>query len=188
MDDSIIGISYTNAIFKTRNCNTLLSPSHLYIEGKLLTSENKYSATLRFIDNGIAFLSDEIRYEVGGYINDSNRNVGITSLMTTLNSYSPNEMTRWKNAGWDIEGTPLIMDDEGDFGVCLPLRLLLGFCVNFIKNIVNTRQELILIRSNTDIDAIMNSNYQEVTKVELNKIIWKVPHISLSDSHKLKFL
>lgn len=29
--------------------------------------------------NGIAFLFDEIRYELGGYLMDRNRNVGITS-------------------------------------------------------------------------------------------------------------
>lgn len=143
---------------------------------------------MRFINNGFAFLFDEIRYELGGYVIDRNRNPGITSSMKTYVSYSKNEMIRWYTAGWNLEGTANVTDDQGNFSVCIPLRLLLGFGEDFKKIIVNSRQELILIRSNSDLNAVFNSNDQEKPKIIINKIIWKVPHISLSDSQKIKFL
>lgn len=142
MDDSITKLEYhsrtpySNSTFsnndeiripiQNQEIYTLPSQSHLYIQGKLVTSENKYRTTLRLINNGIAFLFDEIRYELRGYIIDRNRNVGMTSLMKTLISYSPNEMTSWKNACWELEGTPLIMGDKGHFSVYLPSQITIG--------------------------------------------------------------
>lgn len=167
---------------------TLPSQSHLYIEGKLLLSDDKPSTTLRFINNGIMFLFDEIRYEIGGTVIDRNRNPGITSTMKTYVSYSRNEIKRWYNSGWDLDGSPTFVDAKGHFNVCIPLRLLLGFCEDFKKIIVNIRQELVLIRSNTDINAIINTNDQEKPKITLSKIVWKIPHIELSDAQKIKFL
>lgn len=167
---------------------TLPSQSHLYIEGKLLLSDNKHSETLRFVSNGIMFLFDEIRYEIGGVIIDRNRNPGITSTMKTYVSFSSSEIQRWCHSGWDVNGTPTITDDEGNFNVCIPLRLLLGFCEDFKKIIVNIRQELVLIRSNNDSNATINTKATENPKIDLNKIIWKMPHIELSDTQKLKFL
>lgn len=167
---------------------TLPSESYLYIEGKLLNSEDKTSATLRFTNNGFAFLFDEIRYELGGVVVDRNRNPGITSTIKTYVSFSKNEMVRWYIAGWNLEGTPTLTDTNGNFNVCIPLRLLLGFGEDFKKIIVNTRQELVLVRSNSDLNAVVTTVAQEKPQITLNKIIWKVPHISLSDTQKLKFL
>lgn len=167
---------------------TLPSESYLYIEGKILTHEDKKSATLRFINNGFSFLFDEIRYELGGFIVDRNRNPGITSTIKTYVSYSKNEMVRWYMAGWDLEGTPNLTDNDGNFNICIPLRLLLGFAEDFKKIVVNTRQELVIIRSNSDLNAVFSTVAQEKPKITINKMIWKVPHISLSDTQKLKFL
>lgn len=56
---------------------------------------------------------------------DRTRKLGITSTIKIYISYSQNEMIRWKNAGWDIGATQLIVDDESHFHVWSPLRLLL---------------------------------------------------------------
>ncbi|KAJ8915522.1 hypothetical protein NQ315_012403 [Exocentrus adspersus] len=50
------------------------------------------------------------------------------------------------------------------------------------------RQELVLIRSNSDTNAIINSTENESVKVVLNKILWKMPHISVSDVERLKLV
>lgn len=49
-------------------------------------------------------------------------------------------------------------------------------------------QELILIRTNTDVSALIKSNAKEETIVILNKIVLKVPYVSLFDEKKLKYL
>lgn len=166
----------------------LPSQSYLYIEGKLVDTADTPSETLRFCNGGVFFLWDEIRYELAGTVIDRNRNPGITSTMKTYLSYSHNEMLRLHNAGWDLDGTPVMTDKKGYFNVCIPMRLLFGFCEDFKKVIVNTKHELVLIRSSTDANAAFSSVVEKKPKVVINKIIWKVPHISLSDSQKLKFL
>lgn len=129
---------------------------------------------MRFINNGIAFLFNENWNELGECVIDRNLNPSIT--MKTYIFYSFHEINRWKYSSWDIEVTPLILDDNGNFNICVPLRLLLGFCEDFQKVIINARQELVI----TTIAS-------EKPKV-LHNIIWKVPHVALSDVQKLKFL
>src|SRR5215468_9235291 len=70
---------------------TLPSQSYLYIKGKV---ENKDSG--HFIKNGLAFLFDEIRYEIASREVDSVRNPGMASLMKYL--CTPDTKKRYSNA------------------------------------------------------------------------------------------
>lgn len=147
---------------------TLPWNSLLYIEGQLLeTKNNKVPTTAKLINNGISFLFDEIRYEIGGVVIDRVRNPGITSTMKSYVSYNTNESLRLQNAAWspleNISST-LVNTANGHFNVCIPLRMLLGFAEDFRKIILNLRQELVLIRSNSDINAIYNETAGEEIK------------------------
>jgi len=67
------------------NLYTLPCESFLYIEGKLtINREGAVQVTMILGNNCIAFMFDEIRYELDGVEIDHNRNVGITS---TLKNY-----------------------------------------------------------------------------------------------------
>ncbi|KAJ8915578.1 hypothetical protein NQ315_012463 [Exocentrus adspersus] len=50
------------------------------------------------------------------------------------------------------------------------------------------RQELVLIHSNSDTNAIINSTENESVNVVLNKILWKMPRISVSNVERLKLV
>ncbi|XP_012062899.1 PREDICTED: LOW QUALITY PROTEIN: uncharacterized protein LOC105626202 [Atta cephalotes] len=63
---------------------TLPYESFLYVEGKLTKNKAVQSAHVTLGNNCIAFIFDEIRYELNGVEIDRNRNVGITS---TLKNY-----------------------------------------------------------------------------------------------------
>lgn len=167
---------------------TLPWDSILYVEGRLLKNDGTVSPTAKFVNNGVAFLFDEIRYEIGGKTVDRVRNPGITCNMKGYLSYSPNESRRLQNAGWSPLTDNNIVDDKGNFNVCLPLRMLLGFAEDFRKILLNVKQELILIRSSTDTNAIENSNADESVKIELGQVSWKIPHISVADAERLKLL
>lgn len=164
--------------------------SLIYIEGKLITHDNKVSATAKLVNNALAFLFSEIRYEIGGLVVDRVRNPGLTSTMKGYVSYNTNESKRLENAGWsptkDI--TTNLVDKKGNFNVCIPLSMILGFCEDFRKIILNLRQELVLIRSSSDVNAIVNSTEGEDMKIELTKVLWKVPHISVNDVERLTIL
>lgn len=54
-------------------------------------------------------------------------------------SFSKNEMTHLQNAGCDIDGFSLIIEDESHFSLCLSLRLLLGLSEDFKKIVQRIR-------------------------------------------------
>lgn len=171
---------------------TLPSESFIYIEGQLLSHDDKPVAATKFINNGILHLFDEIRYEIGGVTVDRIRNPGITTTMKNYISHSMNESILLQNAGWAPHAANLTLDDftnsKGNFSVCIPLRMILGFAEDFKKILLNVRQDLILLRSNTDANAIICTNDVEKPKVKLTKVQWRIPHISVADSEKLELM
>ena len=174
---------------QTQDLYTLPSQSFLYLEGTLLKNDKTYSTNVNFINNGILFLFDEIRYEMGGTVIDRVRNPGITSTMKGYVSFTQLEgRTSLKNAGWNNEGeNSNIIDTKGNFSVCIPLKMLMGFGEDFHKIVMNQRQELILIRSNSDLNAIKQKteDKKESYKVTINKVHWKVTNIPVSESLKI---
>lgn len=208
-DDSIVGYQYhthqpyssttlnnsdeIRIPIQTQDLYTLPSQSFLYIEGKLTKSDGtNYSANVHFTNNGLAFLFDEIRYELGGVVIDRVRNPGITTTIKGYVSFSQAESKSLQNAGWrvtDDNSNPDIVDTKGNFNVCIPLKILLGFAEDYHKIIMNLRQELVLIRSNSDLNAIMQKeNKNETYKVTLSKVLWKMPHVTVGDAQKLRLL
>lgn len=165
---------------------TLPSRSYLYIEGKT-------PAGYTFINNGVAHLFTEIRYEINGIVIDSTINPGITSTIKGYVSYSQNDLNKIRNAGWLARGDTEFTNNNGSFSACIPLKMLLGFAEDYGKVILNIRQELVLIRSNSDHDALKKSSLTVVATedanktphVDVNKIYWKVPHITPGLSEEL---
>ncbi|KAJ8937100.1 hypothetical protein NQ318_013058 [Aromia moschata] len=152
----------------TAPCN-----SYLYIEGKLAKADGTVPTKLEFINNGIAFIFREIRYELNGIVVDSVRNVGLVSTLKNYLSYNENESVVLQNAGWFPKraGNKVLVDANGNFYVCIPMKLLLEFFEDFRKLIVNMKQELILMRSSNDKDAIISLDESEEPKNRYTKIV-----------------
>lgn len=164
--------------------STLPGLSHVYIEGKLQKA-NGTPATAKFVNNGLAHLFSEIRYEMNGVVIDSVIKPGITSTMKGYVSYTSNDIKKLQNAGWLPKQDSSIVDGSGNFNVCIPLRMLLGFAEDYGKVVLNIRQELVLIRSNTDNDAVISVAEGDTAKVVIDKIYWKVPHITAGLAQEL---
>lgn len=179
------------------DANTSPGKSYLYIEGKLTKEDGTTATKLEFINNAIAHLFREIRYELNGTIIDSVRNIGLASTLKGYLSYNQNESILLQNAGWfpkhvkanatNLEGNPkIIKDANGNFNVCIPLKHLMGFFEDFQKLIVHMRQELVLIRNSSDLDAITCIDETEKPKISITKLFWMVPHVTLSLAEQLK--
>jgi len=67
------------------------------------------------------------------------------------------------NAGWNSRSDT----EEGYF--CMPLSMLLGFCEDYKRLIVNARHELILIRARNDYNCLVGNPVTE-SEIELLKI------------------
>lgn len=116
---------------QTQDIYTLPCNSSLYFEGRLLDHEDKVSAKLKVINNFIAYLFDEIRYEIGGVLVDRVRNPGITSTIKGLISFTKNECERYQHTGWNHLEDPDITNTQGYFSINIPLKNLLGFFEDF---------------------------------------------------------
>ncbi|XP_053980772.1 uncharacterized protein LOC128877473 [Hylaeus volcanicus] len=65
--------------------------------------------------------------------------------------------------------------------------MLLGFCEDYRRIVINARHELILIRARSDNNCIVGDSTLEPV-VELLKIQWRIPHVILNDTNKLSLL
>jgi len=90
-----------------------------------------------FGNNCLAFMFDEIRYELNRVEIDRNRNIEITSTINFVND----KVLIALNAGWNSRSDT----KEGHFNFYVSLNMLLNFCENYKRVIVNARLELILI-------------------------------------------
>lgn len=169
---------------------TLPSDSYLYFEGEIANTagSGQVPTTLKLVNNFICHLFDEIRYEINGQIIDRVRNPGITVTLKNLISLNPSESTRLFNAGWTIDNSATYTLDKNKFNICIPVNTLLGFFEDYKKILLNLKQELVLLRTANDINAIIESTGSNTTEIKFTKIIWKVPHVSVNDHSRLRLL
>lgn len=165
---------------------TLPFDSYVVIHGKVEATKTSAAGgplDVHFVNNGIAFLFEEIRYEICGKEIDRTRNVGITTTLKNLVSIREEEKNVLENACWFGPGTN--SKKTTNFVYSIPLRLLLGFAEDYRRVIVNSKQELILLRSSTDLNAVNAAEAGNLT-LEISKIYWRVPHVTVNDSEKLR--
>lgn len=110
--------------------------------------------------------------------------MGIASTIKNLLLIRVGEQDNLKNACW-LEPDKTLKISEFSFSV--PLRLLMGFAEDYRKIIVNVKQELILLRSASDKNAIISPDAAS-KNLKITNIYWRVPHVSVSDAHRLKIL
>ncbi|KAL6419034.1 hypothetical protein ACFW04_014102 [Cataglyphis niger] len=103
-------------------------------------------------NNCIAFMFDEIRYEFDGLKIDHNRNVGITSILKNYVTISSDRTVFMRNAGLDTQ-----TNATGYFNFCVPLYMLLGFCEDYKRVMINARHELFLIQSRNDNNCLVGN-------------------------------
>ncbi|XP_011162286.1 uncharacterized protein LOC105197559 [Solenopsis invicta] len=134
-------------------------------------------------NNCVAFMFDEIRYELDGVEIDRNRNVGTTSTLKNYVTLTYDKNVVLRNAGWEERMTT----NDGFFNFCVPLNMLLGFCEDYKRTVINARHELILIRTRNDNNCLTGNSALEPL-LQLFKIQWRMPHVSLSEINNLSML
>lgn len=162
-----------------------ISESYVYIEGSFKPSVPAKKCYLS--NNFLAFLFDEVRYEMGGEKIAYIRKPGITTTLKTYASMSPNHNRYLRTCGWysDDKNQELYNGTSNVFSGKLPLKYLMGFAEDYTKGIFNVKQELILIIART----FNNCYVGEVdADISIDKIEWKIRHITPDDRQKLKIL
>ncbi|XP_012543138.1 uncharacterized protein LOC105840681 [Monomorium pharaonis] len=172
-DDSIVKIEthtynlYANTTFRysdeiripiqQQDLYTLPCENFLYVKGRLVMKKydkDKDKDEINLGNNCVAFMFDEIRYKPNGVEIDRNRNVGITSTLKNYVSLSCDKAVIIQNARWEF----LYNLPKGYFNFCIPLSVLLGFCEDYKRVIVNARHDLILIQARNNKNSIVENS------------------------------
>lgn len=159
--------------------------SFLYIEGVVKKTQATDKVDSSFVNNAAAHLFDEIRYELNNFEVDRCKNVGISTTMKGYVSFTPRDMTHMKIASWNINKREEVTND-GTYSYCIPLKSIFGFAEDYRNVIINAKHELVLMRSRSDVNMFCGDI--DNIRFELNKIQWRMPHVQVSDSEKLKLL
>lgn len=166
----------------------LPSASCLYVEGsiKVVNSTTKEAVpVVNFTNNPVLFMFQDIRYELNGVEIDKVKNAGITTTIKSLLSLNENEAKYSKNWGWDIDGT---LEQSGKFSANIPLNKILGFAEDYNKIVINCKHELVLLRSNTNVNSVQLNANEVLEYLKIEKIVWRVPHIKVSDRERINLL
>lgn len=154
--------------------------SFLYIEGKLTKArENNADVDVTLITNPFSHLFDEARYELNGKAIDKCRNIGIASTIKGYVTFSETEAKMY----WNYDGE--LMTEDGYFNISIPLKTILGFAEHYNKILVNSKHEVVLLRSKNDNNVVKST---KAPQIELTRVQWNVPHVSVSDAEKLHLL
>lgn len=177
---------------KNQDIYTLPCESVLYVEGKLLLSDNNVSAHTKLVRNFLAHMISEIRFNINDFEIDQTRHLGVASTVKGFVSFNEEKIRMLSNSGWSLGKTSELLNvADGSFNVALPLNTLMGFFEDYNKILLNCKQELIIVRTQNDKNAVIttvdNALY-ESTKIEITKLKWKVPHVEVNDETKLRLL
>lgn len=166
----------------------LPSASSLYIEGTITAFNRETKAEVKsvlFTNNPILHLFQDIRYELNGIEIDKIKNAGVTTTIKSLVSMNELEASMSKLWGFDVNGTK---NTQGTFSVSVPLNKILGFAEDYNKIIINCKHELILLRSNTNLNSVKLNANEYIDNITISKIVWRMPHVKVSDRERLNLL
>ncbi|KMQ90747.1 hypothetical protein RF55_9459 [Lasius niger] len=88
----------------------------------------------------------------------------------------------YEEHGWDTQ-----TNANRYLNFCVPLYMLLGFCEDYRRVVINDCHELILIRSRNDNNCLFGDLTLEPV-INIFKVQWRMPHVLLSEINKLSML
>lgn len=181
---------------------TLPCESYIYVEGSIVKPAG-LTGNINFINNGLAFLFSEMRYEINGAQIQKLLNPGITTTLKGYCSYSKSEINSKHNSTWGSDPGKIDHEfvDSDSFNGCIELKDLFGFCEDYKRLLINCNQQLIMYRASLDINAIKlyKTNKEPETdtamllkmkdvKINITKILWRVPVVRVGDREKIALL
>lgn len=146
-----------------QDLNLLPSRSYIHVVGRLTKSDGTAVARTSFVNNGICHLFEDVRYELNSIEMDRCKNVGLTTVMKGWPSFTPSRKDILENAGWMGDGGAIsIINSGGYFDISIPLSMVFGFAEDFQKIVVNMKHELIITRSRSDLNAVLQTIHNDV--------------------------
>lgn len=178
--------------------------SYLYLKVTATTvgTHDAADAEVYFVNNFASFLFSDVRYEINGVEIDRLRNVGRASTMKLLLASRASQMNAYHSFCKSFETvSPRSSRPAGaaadtaiptkSYDIVIPLSVWFGFCDDYRKVVLNARHVLILNRSRNTLDCVCGGGAVDAAariSLTIDKIQWKMPHVTLADPIKLKML
>lgn len=169
--------------------------SYLFVTGKI--DANCKPETLLLTKNFVSHMFEEIRVELNGITIQSTRNPGLTSTIFHYLTMDRNTASSAPKFCW-FQDDNLSMKKKDPFNFIIPCKYLMGFFDDFKNVLINTKFELVLVRTKNEInchntqpiDAAATTAGESGYDVKINmlKISLRMPHLFLSDVMKLNIL
>lgn len=151
----------------------LPSKSSLHISGILSLANGDPVTRTSLVNNAICHLFEEARYEINDIEIDRIKNVGLTTLMKNYATLNPGQERIMENVGWlKFDDETQLTNADGYFDIVIPLGILLGLADDYHKIIINAKHKLILVRSKTDANAILQTAPNEDYNISIYKVEW----------------
>lgn len=173
---------------------TLPSESQLLIEIEFIrppaaasaTEEDKKLAEIAPIglsEFAICHLFSKITYLINGQKIDEVTNPGITTTLKSGVSITDGEWKKYDHTFFhEVDYT------TKKIHLSIPLSQIMGFMEDYKRIIFNARQDLVLVRSQTNDNAIHMNPYKSGVDLKITKMVWLVPFLEPSDSVRLELL
>lgn len=161
--------------------------SFIHIEGKatIFGKDNKpINTSIEFTNNAMMFLFQDIRYEINGVEIDRIKNPGITTTIKSFISMNTGQSKVAAIWGWNMNG---FKSNDGSFSLIIPLNKIMGFAEDYDKIIMNCKHELVLNRSNSNLNSVKLDDANNI-QLDIERIQWRVPHVKVSDRERLTLL
>ncbi|XP_026821241.1 uncharacterized protein LOC113559695 [Rhopalosiphum maidis] len=154
---------------------TLPCESYIYIEGTI-TKPTEITEEIRVINNGLSFLFSEMKYEINGTQIQKLVNPGISTTLKGYCSYNKSNIISHHNAAWDCDIKNANKDfiDSGNFNGCINLKDLASIDMNAVKQFKN--------------NEIVDAPKLKDVKINITKILWRMPIVKVSDREKIRLL
>lgn len=158
--------------------------SYLYIEARIsrIAGAGANAVNPNLTANFGAFLFSEVRFELNSVQIDQTKGLPWSMLLKGYASMTPQEARFQRVSSWGAEGAAA----PATFSIAIPLKNVLGWAEDYSKALINSRCELILIRSRSDTNCFTGA--EDIVTISIDKIQWYVQHLTLSDTAKLKML
>lgn len=175
-----------------QNQDLCLLPSESYLYMRVAVSTENFNETtadkVKFVNNYASFLFSEARYELNGVEIDRIRNVGITSSLKLATATCKSNTAGYFQYNKSFADKVAQRQESVTYDVMIPLSIWFGFCDDFRKVILNSRHELILMRSRSSLNCFHGGSNDAGTpnvKIALTKIEWKMPYITAADNMRM---
>lgn len=160
--------------------------SFLVLEGKVANDTKPDEVNLS--KNFISHLFSEIRVEMNGIPIETVRNPGLVSTLKYYLTMDRNEFSSAAKYAWYSDNS-LKLVKKSSWSFMIPCKNLMGFFNDFKNVLINTKFELVLIRTTDEKNCVnIPSLATNDVKITISKISLRMPHLFLSDVQKYEML